>query len=89
MPNGDFCYNGAKYEAYKTSPSQTITCKDLITRSYSARGTEYQVLEDCVAGSVGLEPTLYATKKRCITIMLRPNVGAIYAEIAEPASQKK
>lgn len=41
-----------------------------------------------MAGSTGLEPVLYATKKRCITIMLRPNVCAIYDEIERGASQK-
>ena len=41
-----------------------------------------------VAGSIGLEPILYATKKRCITIMLRPNVKAVYADFKYRASQK-
>jgi hypothetical protein len=41
-----------------------------------------------LAGSIGLEPILYATKKRCITIMLRPNVKAVYADFKYRASQK-
>ena len=41
-----------------------------------------------LAGSIGLEPILYATKKRCITIMLRPNVSAFYADFNCRASQK-
>ena len=30
-----------------------------------------------MAGSIGLEPILYATKKRCITIMLRSNIVVV------------
>lgn len=47
--------------------------KRLITRSLSAVCADGLSFKDCVAGSTGLEPVLYATKKRCITIMLRPN----------------
>ena len=45
-------------------------------------------LTNYLAGSIGLEPILYATKKRCITIMLRPNVKAVYADFKYRASQK-
>jgi hypothetical protein len=41
-----------------------------------------------LAGTVGLEPTICATKKRCPTIRPRPKLGVIYAEKFEFASQK-
>ena len=70
------------------SPFKADNHNTLATRSNTVCSAECLILKDCVVGSIGLEPILYATKKRCITIMLRPNVGAIYAEIAKPASQK-
>ncbi len=36
----------------------------------------------CVAGVVGFEPTVHATKKRCLTAWLHPNCEAVYDALA-------
>ncbi len=36
----------------------------------------------CVAGVVGFEPTVHATKKRCLTAWLHPNCVGVYDALA-------
>ena len=36
----------------------------------------------CVAGVVGFEPTVHATKKRCLTAWLHPNFDGVYDALA-------
>ncbi len=36
----------------------------------------------CVAGVVGFEPTVHATKKRCLTAWLHPNCEGVYDALA-------
>ena len=39
-------------------------------------------LGKCVAGVVGFEPTVHATKKRCLTAWLHPNCEGVYDALA-------
>ncbi len=42
-----------------------------------------------MAGVVGFEPTVHATKKRCLTTWLHPNCGALNTTCVTPAQDPK
>ncbi len=70
--------NAVQLESHaKTCSSKTMKLRD--KRKDNARASNFG---KCVAGVVGFEPTVHATKKRCLTAWLHPNCGAVYDALA-------
>ena len=88
LASGDLWHSRGDIGLHKASPFSDCISNTLITRGYTALNLHCVKMMDCLAGTVGLEPTICATKKRCPTIRPRPKLGVIYAEKFGFASQK-
>ena len=70
--------NGVQLESHaKTNSAKTMELSD--KSEEIARASN---VGKCVAGVVGFEPTVHATKKRCLTAWLHPNCEGVYDALA-------
>ena len=70
--------NALQLESHgKISSAKTMKLRD--KRKDNARASNFG---KCVAGVVGFEPTVHATKKRCLTAWLHPNCEGVYDALA-------
>ena len=60
------------------SHAKTNIGKTMKLRDKSDEDARVSNLGKCVAGVVGFEPTVHATKKRCLTAWLHPNCWGVY-----------
>ena len=64
------------------SHAKTNSAKAMELRDKSEENARASNLGKCVAGVVGFEPTVHATKKRCLTAWLHPNCEGVYDALA-------
>ena len=64
------------------SHAKTNSAKTMKLRDKSEENARASNLGKCVAGVVGFEPTVHATKKRCLTAWLHPNCEGVYDALA-------
>jgi hypothetical protein len=70
--------NALQLESHaKINSGKTMNLRD--KRKDNARASNFGKY---VAGVVGFEPTVHATKKRCLTAWLHPNCGGVYDALA-------
>ena len=64
------------------SRAKINSAKAMKLRDKSEENARASNLGKCVAGVVGFEPTVHATKKRCLTAWLHPNCEGVYDALA-------
>ena len=64
------------------SCAKTNSAKTMKLHDKSEEIARASNLGKCVAGVVGFEPTVHATKKRCLTAWLHPNCEGVYDALA-------
>ena len=64
------------------SHAKTNSGKTLKLCNKSEENAQASNLGKCVAGVVGFEPTVHATKKRCLTAWLHPICDGVYDALA-------
>ena len=64
------------------SRAKTNSGKAMKLRNKNEENARTSNVGKCVAGVVGFEPTVHATKKRCLTAWLHPNCEGVYDALA-------
>ena len=64
------------------SRAKINSAKAMNLRDKNEENARASNLGKCVAGVVGFEPTVHATKKRCLTAWLHPNCEGVYDALA-------
>ena len=64
------------------SHAKTYSARAVKLRDKNEENARASNLGKCVAGVVGFEPTVHATKKRCLTAWLHPNCEGVYDALA-------
>ena len=82
MQNRDEGLISADNAVQLDSHAKTNSGKAMKLRDKSEENARTSNVGKCVAGVVGFEPTVHATKKRCLTAWLHPNCEGVYDALA-------